>query len=165
MFYCETCRVVNGWPKGMTKSWGPCEVCDLRHHCYDRPSSSLPKYHETKRISLAPLEGKHNDTFGMSDLLSQRHFRVIAIASRSPRRVVLDYATGDLADPATDPLIIGTIRTTPNDYSVRVLWNNKLWRPLDHDTNAVMEIMESIKPGSPAEFMKTLEQNLWTTSN
>lgn len=157
MFYCEACRVANQWPKGMSKSVGPCEMCGITRHCYDRPSSSLPKYREVRQISLLPLVGGLHDSFKMEDLLDQQHFRVVAVVSKSPRRVVLDYAKGDLADPATDPLIIGTIRFN-DDYSVRVLWDGKLWRPWDPDTDEAMGILEGIKPGNVEDFLQKLKR-------
>ena len=47
MFYCEACRVENGWPGGALDeptSFGNCEMCSGsgRQPCYDIPSSHLP---------------------------------------------------------------------------------------------------------------------------
>lgn len=42
MFYCEACRIKNGWPDSLSQSSGKCECCDTRANCWDRPSSSLP---------------------------------------------------------------------------------------------------------------------------
>lgn len=42
MFYCEPCRVKNGWPDPIMKSIGPCELCGKHALCHDMPSSQLP---------------------------------------------------------------------------------------------------------------------------
>lgn len=47
MFFCEECRVKNGWPTSlgypfMGVSYGPCEVCKKVGECHDVPSSALP---------------------------------------------------------------------------------------------------------------------------
>lgn len=44
MFYCEKCREKNGWPEGLSRSRGACEVCGVHPAggCYDVPSSHLP---------------------------------------------------------------------------------------------------------------------------
>jgi len=42
MFYCEECRVKHGWPQGISKSFGPCEMCNKCVECNDVPSSALP---------------------------------------------------------------------------------------------------------------------------
>ncbi len=51
MFYCEACRIKNGWPKSLSNesygpcsclSYGPCECCDKIGLCHDGPSYSLP---------------------------------------------------------------------------------------------------------------------------
>ena len=44
MFYCETCRAENQWPKslrGRPDSFGNCEMCGVTSECYDVPSSWL----------------------------------------------------------------------------------------------------------------------------
>lgn len=42
MFYCEECRKAAEWPESIVKSYGPCEICEERSVCHDRPSRSLP---------------------------------------------------------------------------------------------------------------------------
>lgn len=42
MFFCETCRVRNGWPESMAQSLGACEMCNGLKVCYDVPSKLLP---------------------------------------------------------------------------------------------------------------------------
>ena len=44
MFYCEACRVENGWTKGIRghpSSVGGCEVCGQHDACYDVPSNAV----------------------------------------------------------------------------------------------------------------------------
>lgn len=41
MFYCDKCRVKNGWPMSFMGSRGPCEVCDEVAVCNDTPSRYL----------------------------------------------------------------------------------------------------------------------------
>lgn len=42
MFYCETCRVKNEWPKAyLSFSRGNCELCGKFSVCHDVPSKAL----------------------------------------------------------------------------------------------------------------------------
>lgn len=41
MFYCDKCRVKNGWPTSFMGSRGPCEVCKEVAVCNDTPSRYL----------------------------------------------------------------------------------------------------------------------------
>lgn len=43
MFFCDPCRVANGWPGIVALSRGPCEVCGTVADCYDVPSKHLPE--------------------------------------------------------------------------------------------------------------------------
>lgn len=145
MYYCEACRIINDWPKGIGRSFGKCEVCNITSPCYDRPSSSLQTLLTAKRISLLPLDSEKHADFKLSDLIGPRQFCVKQIVTRSPRRVVIDYHIGDVADPNSDPIIIGSI-VSDGEYSVRVLWDNRLWRPWDRETDEFMDaIYNNIK--------------------
>lgn len=42
MFYCDSCADEKGWPIGMMRSRGPCEVCGETRVCTSRKSSLLP---------------------------------------------------------------------------------------------------------------------------
>jgi len=42
MFFCEPCRVKNGWPESLMKSHGTCEICGEVKVCFDIPSRLLP---------------------------------------------------------------------------------------------------------------------------
>lgn len=50
MFYCDFCGKKNGWPEGLAKSYGPCEVCGTRAECSDVQSKNLPKPAEKKIV-------------------------------------------------------------------------------------------------------------------
>jgi len=41
MFYCDECRVAKGWPDGIVKSQGNCEICNRPAICNNVPSSHL----------------------------------------------------------------------------------------------------------------------------
>lgn len=43
MFYCDSCREKNNWPKSIVKSVGKCEMCDKGAVCHDIPCRLLPK--------------------------------------------------------------------------------------------------------------------------
>jgi len=43
MFFCEKCQQRNNWPGFVPYSYGPCEVCGTVTHCFDVPSSALPR--------------------------------------------------------------------------------------------------------------------------
>lgn len=51
MFYCDFCGKKNGWPEGLAKSHGPCEICGTRADCSDVQSRDLPKTPEKKIIT------------------------------------------------------------------------------------------------------------------
>ena len=43
MFYCESCRLKNGWPKSSSRWWSVCEMCGAGStDCNDIPSQALP---------------------------------------------------------------------------------------------------------------------------
>lgn len=52
MFYCEPCRVKNGYPEGIGFSRGPCELCGKLANCYDVPSSYLARFPSPKEQPL-----------------------------------------------------------------------------------------------------------------
>lgn len=55
MFYCEACRLRNGWPESFCRSRGLCEMCDAPAVCYDVPSSRLPDTPRSdQRVSDVP---------------------------------------------------------------------------------------------------------------
>lgn len=45
MFYCESCRERQGWPRSLGRSYGRCEVCstDATFFCWSLPSSRLSR--------------------------------------------------------------------------------------------------------------------------
>lgn len=43
MFFCDPCRLQNGWREGILRSRGPCEVCGKFADCNDVKSSLLQR--------------------------------------------------------------------------------------------------------------------------
>lgn len=41
MFYCDECRITNGYPSAILKSHGICEMCGKKASCHDCPSEYL----------------------------------------------------------------------------------------------------------------------------
>ena len=41
MFFCEECRIERGWPDSISRSRGPCEVCQKHAVCHNVPSHAL----------------------------------------------------------------------------------------------------------------------------
>lgn len=60
MFFCNPCKIENGWPGLWTSSYGKCEVCNKVTECYDIPSKHLPVPDSVKikniRLRLNELE-------------------------------------------------------------------------------------------------------------
>jgi hypothetical protein len=53
MFYCEKCRIENGWPTSLMQSYGKCEMCDEVAECWGKPSKWLPaskKLYDAKKF-------------------------------------------------------------------------------------------------------------------
>lgn len=42
MFYCEECQKITLWPKSLSRSLGPCEMCDKQALCYETQTMQLP---------------------------------------------------------------------------------------------------------------------------
>jgi hypothetical protein len=42
MFFCETCRLIAGWPRGFLLSHGTCELCGKMKPCHNIPMKDLP---------------------------------------------------------------------------------------------------------------------------
>lgn len=92
--------------------------------------------------------------------------------------VKLNFIEGEIADPKSDPMIVGTIKrtieqeSTPDvavsptqtplitDLQWRVLWDNKLWRPLDDNATAILEAFCGIKAADVQKFSDKLADNL-----
>src|SRR5215831_5425142 len=106
-----------------------------------------------KTIALVPVSYKELEGFTLDKLQGRKYFRVLRTVEKSDVHVVLEYDEGELADPGTDPLIIGTIHKefyepdggVSDDYQPRVLWNEQLWRTLDEDTEDLFHMMTGIK--------------------
>ena len=42
MFYCPECARKKNWPESLSRSHGPCELCNRTTLCFDMPSRLLP---------------------------------------------------------------------------------------------------------------------------
>ncbi|MGI9571284.1 MAG: hypothetical protein ACR2PH_16455 [Desulfobulbia bacterium] len=90
--------------------------------------------------------------------------------------VKLEFNEGEVADPKSDPMIVGTIsrfipQESNDDVSLdtqwRVMWDNKLWRPLDDDAATLLECFRGIDKNDIKAFADKLSsdqfrQNLQT---
>lgn len=85
--------------------------------------------------------------------------------------VKLEFIEGDMADPKSDPMIVGTISrfieqkpvpallgdsTKVLDHQWRVMWDNKLWRPLDDDAATLLECFQGIDKDRMTSFANKL---------
>jgi hypothetical protein len=77
--------------------------------------------------------------------------------------VRVTFYEGELADPASDPMIVGTIKRSVDgkpDSQWRVIWDDKLWRPLDDNGAAILEAFYGIKAKDVEQFAaKLADQN------
>lgn len=141
MFYCETCCIVNTFTTALPVcnylTLQLCVSCGRTRYCF-----RMPKNPETKSINLVLVD---DAKFDMGQLIGVRQFKVVRILWQLPQRVALEYTSGDMADPTTDPLIIGIISHASEAFVVRVLWDNRLWRPSDPETDAFLHMMRGVK--------------------
>ncbi len=101
--------------------------------------------------------------FSIDKLNGKKYYRVVRTISKSDRHVILEIDEADMRDPSTDPLIIGTLTIIRDgvslpDYSPRVLWDNRLWRTLDEDTEEFFTILTGIKSEDVKKFAKRLHE-------
>ena len=84
--------------------------------------------------------------------------------------VKLNFIEGEIADPKSDPMIVGTIQRTiereidgvvdsKTDHQWRVLWDEKLWRPLDDNATTILEAFYGIKAADVQKFSDKLADN------
>lgn len=83
--------------------------------------------------------------------------------------VKLEFCKGDISDPKCDPMIVGTISRfleqemqdgsskSELNHQWRVMWDNKLWRPLDDDAATILECFM----GVDADKMKAFSDKLY----
>ena len=122
---------------------------------------------ETRTITLTQANEEGFDpekfNFDIKNMSNVQVFRVLRVTELVKQGnlhyVKLEFNEGDVADPKADPMIVGTItRTieqTPEqgqavspkvlDHQWRVMWDNKLWRPLDDDAATILEAFRGIK--------------------
>jgi hypothetical protein len=121
-----------------------------------------------KTLCLTPAYQDEQSSFHLDQLQGKRYLRVIkvreTIETRNDGVIIVQYDEGELANPNTDPLIIGTIVKVRGpgsvpEYAVRVLWNNKLWRTLDEDTAELMQTLTGIKGDDVRKFAERLRKS------
>jgi hypothetical protein len=162
MFYCELCRTINGWPSGFWRSHGTCEMCGRSGSCYDVPSKVLKLVREDKTITLSPVPDKDEERFSLNDLIGKMFFTVVGMTRPTTRHFTLRFRRGELGSPDADPLILGTVRkeikdldgNPTHDYQVRALWNNKLWRVLDEDSEELVDLLAMFNKKKVVDFLK-----------
>jgi hypothetical protein len=167
MLYCGTCALTMGWPRSQTRKRGQCELCGNTGSCNDAPASQLNCI-TVKTIALVTVHPAEQENFTID---GRQYLRVVKILKRVQigavgESVTLEYIRdNNLNDPAADPLIIGTIQTkivdehgTRSDYRPRVLWNERLWRTLDEDTEAIYEMLTGVKAADVKQFAEQLRQ-------
>ncbi len=142
MFYCETCRFVNSWPQGFSRSSGACEICGFATSCYDVQAGRLPASKPVKQVVMT-LQDEAG--FNLRDFTSQKTMRVVKVVQKTDRLAVVHAAPGDMASPLSDPIMFGSM-IKDGRYVVRILWDNQLWRPYESDvTDLLTSISRSTK--------------------
>lgn len=133
---------------------------------------------DTKTIGLTQANDKNFDAealgFDIRNMSNVKVYQVTKVLELindgNLHYVKLEFIQGEIADPKADPMIVGAIsRTveqqssddvavspTQTDYQWRVLWNNKLWRPLDDDGLTLLETFCGIKASDMQKFAEKL---------
>ena len=149
-----------------------------------RPESTIAADHsslmKTNTITLiqANEEGFDPDKFNF-DIKNTSNvkvfcvLRVIELVNDGHLHYVkLEFNNGDITDPKADPMIIDTIshflEQESEDQAVspkvinnqwRVMWNNKLWRPLNDNTAMLLECFMGISKEDIKVFADKLASN------
>jgi hypothetical protein len=116
-----------------------------------------------KTIALSPASDRELVDFSIDQLIGKKYFKVLRLVSRTNHHVVLEYDESELTSPAADPLIVGTVNKTISsggvetpDYVVRALWESKLWRSLDKNTEELLDLLAGVKPVNMKKFAEQL---------
>jgi hypothetical protein len=111
------------------------------------------------------------DIKNMSNVQVYRVLRVVELVKEGHLHYVkLEFNDGDVSDPEADPMIVGTISrfieqspqtgqaVSPKvmDTQWRVMWDNKLWRPLDDDAATILECFRGIDKDRMEAFKNKL---------
>lgn len=72
MFFCEECKQRNNWPGIWAFSYGDCEICGTRAHCYDVPSKHLPPPKRAKEVHLSHCCQMHGCKYGDKDCIVKK---------------------------------------------------------------------------------------------
>ena len=79
------------------------------------------------------------------------HHRVLSSQQLSPRSGkqecwLIEYDNGEIADPSSDPMIIGA---TDDSSIPRVVWNNQIWTPASQGQMETLAVLaEGMRPKS-----------------
>lgn len=119
------------------------------------------------------------DIKNMSNVQIFRVLRVVEMVNEGHLHYVkLEFNDGDISDPEADPMIVGTISrfieqepeegqaVSPKvmDNQWRIMWDNKLWRPLDDDAASILECFRGIDKGSMKAFADKLASDQFRQS-
>lgn len=137
MFYCERCRVINGFPQGIAPHYGPCEMCGNKAACWSVHSSQCKRPTQRKLV-MTPAE---KGDFSVDQLLGPKQMVVTKVLHREDRRAVVEFDEGDVNNPDSDPMIVGTIALY-GDYVVRILWDQQLWRPVEDNVDQFLSMVK-----------------------
>jgi len=95
-----------------------------------------------KTTSTLILQLADDSDFYYDKLQNKKCFRVVHHEFiKSSEHLILYYTDDDVINPSHDPMIIGTICKN-DDYNIRILWNNKLWRVV---STAVKEMYSAMR--------------------
>lgn len=108
------------------------------------------------------------DIKNMSNVVVYRVMKVRDVVKEGHLHYVkLEFIEGDISDPAADPMIVGTIsrfiehadQDKTMDTQWRVMWDQKLWRPLDDDATTLLECFRGIDKDSMEAFKNKLDSD------
>ena len=141
---------------------------------------------ETRTVSLTKAndegfdaEALKFDIQNMSNVKIYQVVKVVELVNEGYLHYVkLDFIEGEIENPKSDPMIVGTIQRTIEQESIpgiavsptktdlqwRVLWDDKLWRPLDDSATAILEAFCGIKAADVQKFSDKLADNLARTN-
>ena len=109
------------------------------------------------------------DIKNMSNVQVFRVLRVVELIDDGHLHyVTLEYDKGDISDPKSDPMIVGTVSrflkremqdgSSKNElnHQWRAMWNNKLWQPLNDAATMILECFMGVDANRMKEFSEKL---------
>lgn len=134
---------------------------------------------KTRTITLTQANDEGFDpekfNFDIKNMSNVKVYRVLkvhdVVKEGHLHYVKLEFNEGDVSDPDADPMIVGTIsrfieQSPPPGQAVspkvmdsqwRVMWDNKLWRPLDDDAATLLECFRGIDKNEMEAFKNKLD--------